>query len=95
MSSPIGVGIATAASLKRLLEKLTNGVFSACWIIRPAKPVQSTKKSAAMVSSPSVCTDAMSPRSLSLTSFTWQLLYFTPRSMAFFCRNWPSSTASK
>jgi hypothetical protein len=43
MSSPIGVGIAIAASLNRLFEKLTNGVPSACWIRTPAKPVQSTK----------------------------------------------------
>jgi hypothetical protein len=42
MSSPIGVGIAIAASLKRLFEKLTNGVPSAFWIRIPAKPVQLT-----------------------------------------------------
>ena len=42
----IGVGMATAASLNRLSEKLTNGVASALTLRSDAKPVQSTKKSA-------------------------------------------------
>ena len=72
MSSPIGVGIATAESLKRFSEKLTNGVPSAFCSSRLANPVQSTKKSAAIVSPSFVRMEAMSPFSSSCTCSTWQ-----------------------
>ncbi len=59
--SPMGVGMAIAASLNRFSAKLTNGVFNA-WVIKsPAKPVQSTNRSPAMAGPSRVPRDAMAP----------------------------------
>ena len=55
----------------------------------PAKPVQSTKKSASIVSPSLVTSDLMSPFSASFTSATVQLLCFTPRATAFLPQKLP------